>query len=306
MQRSPREISRFGLYGETSGAIAPEFVHIETITARSSLHDWTIAPHSHSGIFQLLLIRSGEALLASDGVEYRLDLPGLVVMPCGCAHAFRFSPDTDGWVLSIADALLLDQRLAALGVGAVARRGAAVRLGLGEDAPRERMIAGLMERLAERLARPAGRLDATSMAMIALLLATTEEAVAEGEEQADAAPDRRLDLARRFSALVETHFRDHWSIAHYAATLGTTTPTLTRACRAVARRAPGDIVLDRLLLEAMRALTYTAASVSQIADDLGFADPAYFARFFKGRAGMTASAFRRERAWLGSGGEVSQ
>ncbi|MDR3400999.1 MAG: helix-turn-helix domain-containing protein, partial [Chthoniobacter sp.] len=62
--------------------------------------------------------------------------------------------------------------------------------------------------------------------------------------------------------------------------------------------APGEVVRDRLLLEAMRSLTYTSAGIGQIAEHLGFADPAYFSRFFKQRVGMTASAFRRDKAWF--------
>jgi AraC family transcriptional activator of pobA len=53
-----------------------------------------------------------------------------------------------------------------------------------------------------------------------------------------------------------------------------------------------------VVLEAMRSLTYSTATVSQIADDLGFADAAYFARLFKARTGTTASEFRSEKAWL--------
>jgi AraC family transcriptional activator of pobA len=66
----------------------------------------------------------------------------------------------------------------------------------------------------------------------------------------------------------------------------------------VVQRAPGEVVRDRILLEAMRSLTYTSAGITQISDHLGFDDPAYFSRFFKQRVGMTASAFRRNNAWL--------
>jgi AraC family transcriptional activator of pobA len=296
---SATHILRYGLYGEAPDGIAPEFVHIETISARSSLHDWTISPHAHNGIFQLLLVRSGEALLATDGGEFALTLPTLVIVPCGCAHAFRFSPETQGWVMSIADPLLLDRRLAAFGVGSFARGGAVLPLALADDAGRERLLSGLLAALEERLVRAADRLDTATMAMIALLLAAGDELVAQHSGTRAAPPDRRIDVVRRFNALLEAHFRKHWPVARYAAALGVTPPTLTRACRAVAGRSPGDMALDRLMREAMRALTYTAANVAQVADDLGFADPAYFARFFKSRAGMTASAFRRQRAWLG-------
>ena len=60
-------VSTHALYGEGPGPIAPEFVHIEPISERSSRFEWTIAPHSHPGIFQVLLLQSGGGLLASDG-----------------------------------------------------------------------------------------------------------------------------------------------------------------------------------------------------------------------------------------------
>ena len=47
----------------------------------------------------------------------------------------------------------------------------------------------------------------------------------------------------------------------------------------------------------MRALAFTDATISEISDDLGFSDPAYFARVFRSHNGVTASAYRRARTW---------
>jgi AraC family transcriptional activator of pobA len=294
----PTEVSRFSLYGEGNGAIAPEFLHIEPISDRSSRYEWTISPHSHPGIFQLLLLQSGSGVLASEGAEAALRPVTLVALPSGCVHAFRFGAGTEGWVLSIAADLLGDPRIAALfdaGDFAGGRpRWVELPKG-GRDAAR---AGWLLSDLALALAGDrSGPLPNPLAAQLALVLAVAGALLAEGEQDAQA-PAHRADLVRRFRQLAEQHFREGWSVARYADALGTTVPTLTRHCRALAQKAPGELLLDRLLLEAMRALTYTRAGVGQIADDLGFADPAYFARFFKGRTGMTASAFRRQRAWL--------
>jgi AraC family transcriptional activator of pobA len=47
-----------------------------------------------------------------------------------------------------------------------------------------------------------------------------------------------------------------------------------------------------VLLEAKRSLIYTSMTVAQVADALGFADPAYFSRFFKRLSGLSPSDFR--------------
>ncbi len=300
------EVSRFSLYGEGNAAIAPEFVHIEPISDRSSRFEWTISPHSHPGIFQLLLLQSGSGVLASEGAEAQLRPVTLVALPSGCVHAFRFDPDAEGWVLSIAADLLNDARIAALFEAGELARGAPRWLELAKAGRQARRLAWLLSDLAGSLAGDrSGPLPNAIAAQLALVLAVAGELLAETPDEARPS-EHRAELVRRFRQLVEQHFREGWSVARYAGALGTTVPTLTRHCRAIARKAPGELALDRVLLEAMRALTYTRASVSQIADDLGFADPAYFARFFKGRTGMTASAFRGERAWLGAAAGLSR
>ena len=36
-----------------------DFIHIETIASRSSIHDWMIRAHRHRNLFQILLIERG-------------------------------------------------------------------------------------------------------------------------------------------------------------------------------------------------------------------------------------------------------
>ena len=47
-------IRTYGLFGETANL--PDPMHIETIAARSALHDWELAPHRHVRLHQLLLL----------------------------------------------------------------------------------------------------------------------------------------------------------------------------------------------------------------------------------------------------------
>ena len=96
-----KEVKRFTLYGEDGRTIGPEFVHIERIADRSSLHDWTIAPHSHPGMAQVLMIETGTVDVASDGSARKIAAPACMIVPSGCVHAFRFAVAAEGWVLSM-------------------------------------------------------------------------------------------------------------------------------------------------------------------------------------------------------------
>ena len=246
-------------------------------------------------------MKQGAASWLLTGLRWGWDRGAVIALPNGCVHAFRFESEAEGWVLSLAADLLNDRRIAAFPSAVRRQHGRPRWHQPAEPAPAPHRLGLLLADLAETLAHDrAGLLPDVVAALIALILTSVEDLFALAEEST-ATPGvigQRQQVIGRFRELVELHFRDGWRVQNYARALGTTPPTLTRACRAALGRAPGEVVLDRVLLEAMRSLTYSAASVSQIAGDLGFADSAYFARFFKARSGVTAGAFRRQRGWL--------
>jgi AraC family transcriptional activator of pobA len=292
-----KEVKRFTLYGEDGRTIGPEFVHIERIADRSSLHDWTIAPHSHPGMAQVLMIETGTVDVASDGSARKIAAPACMIVPSGCVHAFRFAVAAEGWVLSMAIALLHDPRIAGLLEG-LGLDGGGLRVIPLETEDRQRArLSWLLADMADRLEQGL-RATPALIAQLGLVLATLGETLAASLPQ-DAGKDRRAVLVARYRGMIEAQYRDHWPIERYAHALGVTSSTLTRACRAVVDKSPGDLLHDRLALEAMRFLAFTGMGMAQIAHRLGFEDPAYFARFFKNRTGETASAFRAQRAWEG-------
>jgi AraC family transcriptional regulator, transcriptional activator of pobA len=63
-------------------------------------------------------------------------------------------------------------------------------------------------------------------------------------------------------------------------------------CRQASEKSALELIHDRLLLEAKRNLVYTSMNISEVSYAVGFADPAYFTRFFKRLAGMSPKEFR--------------
>ena len=90
----------YNLFGE-SGDL-PDVVHCETIASRSVLHDWTLAVHRHARLHQVLLIERGGGEATLDGRVVPLRPMQIVNVPVGHVHGFRFVPDTQGCVLTIA------------------------------------------------------------------------------------------------------------------------------------------------------------------------------------------------------------
>src|ERR1700737_3896132 len=104
---SAQALPLFHLYGDPPDADAFDFIHIETISSRSSIHDWTIRAHRHRNLFQILLIERGGADMdyeAAPAPSVTFDGPPAGLVPATVAHGFRFRPrETEGFVVSFTE-----------------------------------------------------------------------------------------------------------------------------------------------------------------------------------------------------------
>ncbi|MFI5491501.1 AraC family transcriptional regulator [Actinoplanes sp. NPDC051859] len=91
--------------------------------------------------------------------------------------------------------------------------------------------------------------------------------------------------------LEEGHPRSR-RVEDYAARIGCSVRTLTRACLSLTGRTAKQVVDDRVALEARRLLACTDLSVAEIGRRLGFGEPTNFGRFFHREAGLSPGAFR--------------
>jgi AraC family transcriptional activator of pobA len=262
-------------------------LHCESIDVRGRLHDWTIPAHRHEGLHQFLLLERGRATVTLDHVPHALQAPAAFMLPAGCVHAFDYAHDCAGHQVTVPTALLqqafattpaLTDRLSMpLVVDAAALHDG--------DAP------SLFARLAGEFERSApGRTEA--LRAHAVLLATWFLRQARDDQPDDVRRALRDTLVQRFRALLELHLRRHQPLGFYADALKVTPDHLSRACRAVTGQSALDLLHERLLLEARRLLAYTNAAVADVANELGFADAAYFSRFFARRAGQSPLAYR--------------
>jgi AraC family transcriptional activator of pobA len=280
----------YDLYGDPLLDPVPGFLHAERIGARAPLHGWTIASHRHPELSQAFLFTARGGVISLEGREIPFEAPWLLWSPAGHVHGFTFRPGTDGYVVTVASDFLAGAlaRETSRDLQQVAERALATALPAAEQTASalERSFAAILREigLAERGGRAA---VAAHLDLVFVALARNGAAVAEMPPD-----DRHAALFRAFRKLVEQHYRQQWSVADYADALGITRDRLHDICRRAAGRPAVDVIQDRLVIEAKRALIYSSLSVAEIAFDLGFRDPAYFSRFFSRRTGCAPSVFR--------------
>jgi AraC-like DNA-binding protein len=100
------------------------------------------------------------------------------------------------------------------------------------------------------------------------------------------------EVFQRFRRAVERCHMQTRRVEDYAAMLGCSVRTLTRASLAATGRSAKQIVDDRVALQARRLLAATEEPVAEIGHRLGFPEPTNFGRFFHREAGSSPGGFR--------------
>ena len=285
----------FHLYGDPPDDGAFDFIHIETIASRSSIHDWTIRAHRHRNLFQILLIEQGGGEMTFEAACIAFEAPCAILVPPTIAHGFRFRPAaTDGWVMSFTEeaALALGDRsgealarLKALAAQPV------VPLGGGDHRRLSALAAELHE---ERFLARAG----FRIAMRGLLALIAVEV---GRLAASRAPAGTVTLeptdvtVATLRKLVEENFQKERQLAFYADKLAMTVDRLNDHVKRATGVTAGHLIRQRVLTEAKRQLVFTNEPIHEIAYALAFSDPSHFARFFRKQTGTTPHDFRMAR-----------
>ena len=83
------------------------------------------------------------------------------------------------------------------------------------------------------------------------------------------------------------------AVQDYANMIGISSSHLTDTVKAVTGFTPGQLIRQKLALEAKRLLVHSNATVAEIGYRLNFYDASYFGRFFKREVGMSPAAFRQ-------------
>jgi AraC-like DNA-binding protein len=111
-------------------------------------------------------------------------------------------------------------------------------------------------------------------------------------EQNDQQTD--LQFIRKFSKLVESHYKTHHTVADYAELLYITPKNLSKKIALLSKTTPNNIIKERIILESKRLLAHTTMTVKEIAYSLNYQDDAYFVRFFTKNTGLSPLSFRKQ------------
>jgi AraC family transcriptional activator of pobA len=245
-------------------------------------------PHRHD-YHELIWVRAGAGHHLIDGDEVAVKPGTVTLIGRGQVHVFEEARGIDGAVVRFGEELIGPE--ASPGWLLAGQGGRTVPVPHGEA----KRLDAVIDALAAEAGRPPDARSADlERHLLSILLLWVERWYDAGRTEARAAGDEDVDVLRRFLAVLERDFTRHHDAAHYADALAMPPAALSRALTGATGRSTKELVLDRVMLEAVRLLRFTGSSASEIAHRVGYEDPLYFSRAFKRARGMAPTAFREK------------
>ncbi len=286
--RSPIPIYSMGEMGLVARVPGFEIRSYEDVFKRSSQDVRRAHRHDY---FKIGLLTSGRGYLTADFTDYAIRPPMLLQFAPGVVHGWRPSINPRGYAINFDLSFF----------GADPREQAEVSgapvfcLHSGPKVlPLNTQQCSLFEGLARAIHRECERRGTDHPAVLRsyLRIWLIEASRITEVREPSRWNDRGTALTNQFLCLVGGNFRSLSAVSEYAARLRVTPSHLNETIRRTLGKTAGQVIRGRMLLEAKRLLRHSELSISEVAYQLGFEDPSYFARFFRKLTGHSPAAFR--------------
>ncbi|WP_018479768.1 helix-turn-helix domain-containing protein [Pontibacter roseus] len=287
-----------GLYGTHSIEFAKGLVHVYPFGEIGKNHHGQVKPHAHNNLLQIFLITTGVTQFRYGQFNTSVAGPAFIAVPKNVEHGFKHQGEVSGWIVSLSDTVLEH----------MLQREAEVLFGMDEllivpvasdDVEASNAFETLQKCVAEYQSELPGRLLMLQY-LVGQALIQLYRIYCKGHQTLTSSDNASKVYFRRFQQLIKAGNTYKKTVEEYARDLHISTGHLSRVCRSIAGKSPKDILIDYFITEAQLALSDIDKNIASIGYSLGFDDPAYFARLFKKRTGLTPMAFRKQIGVKGS------
>ena len=251
-------------------------------------------PHRHD-FYQIVLFTRGGGQHSIDFRQYEVVPHQVYYMAPGQIHTWNFDAETDGYLVSFNESFFtsmyhnphyirefpLFNHISGTSVNT---------LDMTCCAEVEQTFAQMLEEFDKGDDYATDILRGMLVVILVRLSRVAPDTFKEGASR------HNLVLMRQFEKLIEIHFREKRLPKEYAEMMFVTPNHLNALSNNVIGKSAGELIRERILLEAKRLLANSDLMIGQIAETLRFEDNAYFTRFFKKYMGTTPEGFRASNA----------
>jgi AraC family transcriptional regulator, transcriptional activator of pobA len=250
------------------------------------------SPHSHN-YYEMTWIVNGQGTLHVDLQEYTIENNMFFCLRPNQAHKFQTSPNSEGYVLSFTEGFFnmaeheFDWTIQA-SMFQLFSKSQVIRI-QNEMEPDLIAITQKMVKEFENLYSFRAQLLKRYFRIFLIYLTRQFEDSLQPLKQ-----NREMELVNSFLGMLEKEFKEKKMVADYAMQLSVTPNYLNGIVKRNTNYSAGQLIRQRVVLEAKRMARYSDAGMKEIAYSLGFSDSGHFSKFFKAVSGMNFSDFKKE------------
>lgn len=266
-----------------------DMVHHEYIQARVKVHEGKIRTHRHLDLFHIIYLSRGGARTVLDGNEATVHGPLIATIPPLCIHGFSPLASVQGHLLTLPGSSMRHLLSNAESDADLTEVPCIIK---GEPNEQFTEVDTLFRRIAQEYHGKENCRFMCTQSLLRLMFVWMIRRQLSEKASLPVVNDRDAARIRRFKKIIEENFTNNLTIKEYASQLGISAAQLNNICRAKVGKTALQIVHERLVLEVKRNLVYNSLTISEIAYNLGFSDPAYFTRFFSKQTGVSPKQYR--------------
>ncbi|WP_313189624.1 helix-turn-helix transcriptional regulator [Sphingobacterium sp.] len=249
-----------------------------------------VFPHRHN-FYQMLLFLSGEGMHEIDFKQYPIERGQVYFMGPGQVHSWMFEGKMTGYIVNFdidyfKSLLIQPDYVENLDLFSSLNEGVFT---LEEYQVRE--ISVLFDQLIELSSLPVAK-DLKRSLLLYILLRFDQAYIPNFPAKSI---DYHLVLIKNFISLVDQNYKELHLPKEYAELLFVTPNHLNSVCKEYLGTQAGEVIRNRIMLEAKRLLILPDWTISQVAYELSFNDNSYFTKFFKKVEGKTPEEFRKSQ-----------
>ena len=250
-------------------------------------------PHLHD-FYSIFWVESGEAIHATEFVEYSLLADTILFVPPGLKHRMHIDESVTGiYILFNEDFIQFNQKnYVPLKEYRLFNNPEFKSLITLDQHNREKLknVANLIYNEAQH---PDEYSQEIALNLLHLFLLESRRIFDQQNQVPKEDPETTPDTTIiRFKQLIEENFSREKNVSPYAEMLNINPSCLNELAKRLTGITAGELIRNRVIDETKKLLYSSNLSGKEIAYELGFEDPAYFSRFFKKYTGTTLKEFR--------------
>jgi len=276
----------------TLSAYREDDILISRFAPYLAIHPNLTAPHRHS-FFHLLFFMEGAGKHTIDFNHFEVKPYQIYFMIPGQVHSWNFEGHVDGYVVNFSESFFQSFLLKSEYVSSFSFfNGITTENVLDLSETIQKPVCDIFEELIRQSQQRYVFKEDMIRVLLLQLFITIEQSVSVNHQSPTGFQTN--PVLKNFQKLIEKNFLETRLPGEYAEMLNITPNHLNALCKEHLGMQAGELIRDRVVLEAKRLLVNISLSISEIAYKLNFNDNSYFTKFFKKEVGVSPEIFRKK------------